>query len=231
VPEVHLPDVGEVVEDEETHPPATLPHATARRSRTLLKLALEVVLISGGVFLGLMGERWSEQAGHRELAETSLRRLRAEMASNRKAVASQADYHATIREELRTFLAADVASRSRVSVRMRGLGPVFFERGAWDLALSTGALAYIDPDLAFTLSQVYTTQAAYADVQRTIIQNTVYRPGFGGEGFESDARALVNYFGDTVLMDPKLLAQYDAALKAIDRDVGEASPSSNKPAD
>jgi hypothetical protein len=221
VPEVHLPNVDEVVEPEELHSPATMPHALPRRSRTLLKLALEVVLISGGVFLGLMGERWSEQAAHRELAETSLRRLRAEMASNRKAVASQADYHAKIRQELRAFLTADAVSRSRLSVHMSGLGPVFFERGAWDLALSTGALAYIEPDLAFALSQVYTTQDAYADVQRTIIQNTVYRPGFGGEGFESDARALVNYFGDTVIMDPKLIAQYDAVLKAIDRELGK----------
>jgi hypothetical protein len=187
----------------------------------LLKLGLEVLLISGGVFLGLMGEQWRERSEHHELAEMSLRRLRTELASNRKAVAAQSDYHARIRQELRAYLAADAASRSQNRVRLQGLGPVFFERGAWDLAVASGALAYIDPELAFALSQVYTTQNAYADIQRTIIQNTVYRPGFG-EGLDGDFRALVNYFGDTVMLDPKLVTEYDAALKAIDRELGES---------
>jgi hypothetical protein len=43
-----------------------------------LKILLEVVLITAGVFLGLAGESWRESREHRELAEQSLRRFREE---------------------------------------------------------------------------------------------------------------------------------------------------------
>ena len=38
------------------------------------KIGLEVVLITAGVFLGLLGEGWRENAEHRGLADASLRR-------------------------------------------------------------------------------------------------------------------------------------------------------------
>ena len=39
---------------------------------SIFKILLEVVLISAGVFLGLAGEQWRENARHRELAERTL---------------------------------------------------------------------------------------------------------------------------------------------------------------
>jgi hypothetical protein len=226
LPEVHLPDVDEIVDPPPPHAAAVAASTTpsegrSHRSRTVVKVLLEVVLISAGVFLGLMGEQWRETADHRDLAETSLRRLRTEIATNRKAVAAQTDYHAKLFGQLRAFLAAAPSQRASLSVGMtQGLGPVFFERGAWDLALATGAMAYIDADLAFELSRVYTQQNAFADMERAIIQSTAYRPGFL-ENFESDARALVSFFGDAVYIDPILLEGYDSVLKAIDRELAE----------
>jgi hypothetical protein len=222
VSELHLPNVEEIVDDHTEQASAGIAPASRHpslRSRTLFKLLLEVVLISAGVFLGLMGEQWREHAAQRELAETSLRRLRTEVATNRKAVAAQMDYHAKLFKQLRAFLAAAPSQRSSLSVGMtQGLGPVFFERGAWDLALATGAMAYVDADLAFELSRVYTQQNAFSDMERAIIQSTAYRPGFL-ENFESDARALVGFFGDAVYIDPMLLQGYDSVLKDIDREL------------
>ena len=53
-----------------------------------------MLLISTGVFLGLMGEQWRERSRHHEVAEASLRRFRDEILANRKAVAAVKDYHA-----------------------------------------------------------------------------------------------------------------------------------------
>jgi uncharacterized protein YjeT (DUF2065 family) len=61
-----------------------------------LMIALEVVLISGGVFLGLMGEQWRERTEQRELANEALRRFRTEIRTNRDSVAAKVDYHARL---------------------------------------------------------------------------------------------------------------------------------------
>ena len=97
----------------------------------MLKITLEVVLISVGVFLALMGEQWRESSHTREVAEASLRGFRAEILANQKAVAAVKDYHVGLLESLRKHLAADPKTRNRDDVQIRGLQPVFFEHTAW----------------------------------------------------------------------------------------------------
>jgi hypothetical protein len=192
------------------------------QSKSLLKIGLEVLLISTGVFLGLMGEQWRERAHHRELAETSLRRFRDEIVMNRKAVAAVKDYHVTAKEKLDAFLAADAKTRRTMleSFGLKGIQPASFERTAWDLALVTQALTYIDPALAFSLSRIYTTQGQYAELSRGVLQAMyVITPQENLAGFFS---AVSIYYGDIVLYEPKLLGMYDEILPQIDRALGES---------
>ena len=106
-------------------------------SKWLLKVGLEVLLISVGVFLALMGEQWRESSHERELAQDSLRRFRAEIVRNREAVTGVKDYHARLLKGLREYLQADPKTRQTSSVQISGLQPVFFDQTAWDLAIAT----------------------------------------------------------------------------------------------
>jgi hypothetical protein len=189
-------------------------------SKWLLKIALEVALISVGVFLALMGEQWRERAHTRELAEASLRGFRAEIVANQKAVAAVKDYHVALLASLRTYLAADPKARKLEGVRILGLQPVFFERTAWDLALATQSLAHIDSQLAFALSRTYGLQRTYAELTGSIMQAIYLRPIT--ENFEG----LAAYYGDLVLWEPELLRMYEALLPQIDRALGDASSQS-----
>jgi hypothetical protein len=216
MPEVHLPQLDE---HEEGDAPAT-PAATHRpRGKSLLTIALEVLLIATGVFLGLAGEQWRESARHREMAEASLRRFRSEIATNRKAVAAVKDYHVTMKKRLAAYFAADAKARPGVEVNLRGIEPVSFEHTAWDLALATQSLAYIDSPLAFALSRIYTTQQGYMELSRGVLQAMyLQNPTENESAFFG---AVVVYYGDIVLLEPKLLGLYDEILPQIDRALGE----------
>src|SRR4051812_30798873 len=76
------------------------------------RLMLEVALIAMGVFLGLAGEQWRENARQRENAMGALRRLRSEVTTNRDAVGRVKDYHATTRRSLRAYLQQDAKTRT-----------------------------------------------------------------------------------------------------------------------
>lgn len=216
MPEVHLPQLDE---HEEEGAPAS-PAATHRpQGKSLLKIALEVMLIAVGVFLGLAGEQWRESARHREMAEASLRRFRSEIVTNRTAVANVKDYHVTMKKKLAAYFAADAKTRPKVEVNLRGIQPASFEHTAWDLALATQSLAYIDARLAFALSRVYTTQQDYAELSRGVLQAMyVLNPTENETAFFG---AVVVYYGDVVLYEPKLLSLYDELLPQIDRALGE----------
>jgi uncharacterized protein YjeT (DUF2065 family) len=216
MPEVHLPQLDEHEEGDAT----ATPTATHRpRGKSLLTIALEVLLIATGVFLGLAGEQWRESARHREMAEASLRRFRSEIVTNRKAVAAVKDYHVTMKKRLAAYFAADAKARPGVEVNLRGIEPVSFEHTAWDLALATQSLAYIDSPLAFALSRIYTTQQGYMELSRGVLQAMyLQNPTENESAFFG---AVVVYYGDIVLLEPKLLGLYDEILPQIDRALEE----------
>ena len=226
MPEVHLPHLDDDEEADAGRPPEVhagdlaRPNAN-RRSKSLLKIGLEVLLISSGVFLGLMGEQWRERAHHRELAETSLRRFRDEILANRKGVAAVKDYHATTKKSLDAFFAADARTRPSNDVTVRGIQPASFERTAWDLALITQSLTYVDPSLAFALSRIYTMQQGYAELSRGILQAMYLLPPMSENPIPFFG-ALSVYYGDIVYYEPRLLELYDEILPQIDRALGDA---------
>jgi hypothetical protein len=211
--EVSIPDV--VAADEDA------PRVRARRS--FARLTLEVALITTGVFLALLGDEWRENREHRALAQTSLRRFQTEIRANRSALAGVIDYHAATRKSLAAFFESNrPRTPEAFDVQFRGLGPVFFEQTAWDLALATQSLAYIDADLAFALSRAYTVQRGYAAQQNAIVQSTIYGRSWN-QDFEGYWRSVLAYYGDLQVLDPTLLRAYDDVLPRIDRVLGESA--------
>jgi hypothetical protein len=219
VPHVHLPQLEDdeepaVAQDTASAvDPAPQADKPRPRSKWFLKIGLEAVLISLGVFLALMGEQWRDSAHIRETTDASLRRFRTEIATNRAAVEAVRNYHIGVLESLKAYLAADPKARqSRLStVQINGLQPVFFENTAWDLALATQSLAHIDPQVAFALSRIYGLQRGYAESTRGILNALYIRPMI--DSFE----ALSYYYGDVVPCESALLKQYDEVLPQIDR--------------
>jgi len=217
VPEVHLPHLDE--HDDETAPPGapavSQPHA---RSKGLLKLALEVLLIGTGVFLGLAGEQWRESREHRERAEASLRRFSTELGDNKKTVAAVLDYHATLRTSLKRYFSAPPKERNSISVVMQGIRPALFETTAWDLALATQSLADIPQEMAYDISRVYGIQKEYAQLTQGMLSSMYMNsPYAGGDAF---LMSVAVYLDDVVLLEPALLKAYDEVLPKIDAAAG-----------
>jgi hypothetical protein len=202
MPEVHLPKVGE-------HSGKSIGH-----------ILLEVVLISAGVFLGLMGEQWRENRHHRELAEQALRRFKTELTSNRTAVAGVKDYHLDRLKELRAYFDATPDGRKSVSLQLtKSANPAFLDRTAWDLALATQSLSYIDSDLAFALSGIYNVQSALSGEAEAFMAGMFTRPPAADQ--TTYLAALQAYFGDMSFFEPKLLTMYDEALQKIEKALGD----------
>lgn len=183
--------------------------------KPLAKIALEVVLIGLGVFLALFADQWRENAQHRESAQEALRRFRTEIGNNRDAVAAVREYHTKLKAQAEAYLPADAATRKKLPLRIDGVRWVTFEHTAWDLAVATQALTHIDRDLAFALSEVYSVQRSYAELTSSFMQTMYLRPST--ENLDAFLRALLVYYGDIVLIEPKLLTLYDQLAPALDR--------------
>lgn len=206
--------------------PVTRPENTAApgigaalwQRRPVLRVLVEIALIAAGVFLGLAGDAWREREQKREAARASLRRFRAEIVANREAVAAVRDYHVTTLASVRAYLAKPNATRNVADVQVSGLRWVTFEHSAWDIALATQSLAFLDSDIAHSLSRVYSAQQSYTDLTRGMAQ-AMYLLN-REDNFDAFAGALDAFFGDMTHMEPRLIAMYDELLPRIDRALG-----------
>jgi len=186
--------------------------------RSFLNLLFEVVLIAVGVFLALWANNWHEDREHRAQARAALRNFAAEMETNRQAMQRNRAYHEAFARELREFLASkEPASEDRLnkSVHFEGMRPVIFEHTAWDLALATQALSYLDPDLAFDISKVYTEQNAFQKLEDSFLAAAFTPASLSGDNVKGMATAMELYLIDVNLQEPAILQLYDKVIPEV----------------
>lgn len=195
------------------------PRASPRARPSPLSMVLQVALIAVGVFLGLAGEEWREDRENRRVAADALRRLRVELEVNRESVARVKDYHAERLAELKTYFAGPVETRDATVVRFAGLRVPVFERAAYDLALATGSLANIDPELGFHLSRTYNYQNMANELGRGVMDAMYTKPPSDGDA--SFFAVLQLYYGDLGGLEPGLVEAYDNLIPAIDAELAQ----------
>jgi hypothetical protein len=199
VPDIHVPKLGE------------------HRGKSILTTVLEVILIGVGVFLGLAGEQWRENARHRELAEQALRRFRTEIVENRESVAAVKDYHAALDKQMDAEFTKPADKRISENIHIEGIKPSHFDRSAWDLAIATQSLSYLDSDLALSLSNVYNLQGTVTEATRGLVQAMyVASPAAGKKQRDDFLATLYLYYNDMILYEPQLMKMYDDILPKID---------------
>ena len=229
MPEVHLPHLDQ---DDPTLAPAGSSSAASvasvppHRRHSVVKILLEVGLITAGVFLGLAGESWRESREHRELAEQSLRMFREEFKANRAAVLRVHQRHTDQEKGLNDYFTANGPALMAASLDPRNPLPLpvpdivtdsaVFDFSAWDVALATESLAHIDPGLVAMISDAHRMQEMVEEDHKAIAQVTY--------SFQNQVhwlRGLAGYFGDTALHEKLLLERYEKLLPRLDKAIGD----------
>ena len=186
--------------------------------RSFFNLIFEVALIAVGVFLALWANNWHEDREHRAQARAALRNFAGEMETNRLAMQRNRAYHEALARELREFLASkEPASEDRLnkSVHFEGMRPVIFEHTAWDLALATQALSYLDPDLAFDISKVYTKQNAFEKLEESFLAAAFTPSSLSSDNVKGMAAAMELYLIDVNQQEPAILQLYDKVIPEV----------------
>ncbi len=188
--------------------------------RSFLNLLFEVALIAIGVFIALWANNWHENREHRAQAQAALRNFAGEMEANRQATQTNRQYHETLARELQEFLAStEPPSEERFdkTVHFKGIRPVIFERTAWDLALATQALSWLQPDLAFEISKVYTQQNAFQRFEESFLAAAFTPASLSSDNLKGRANAMAFYLADVNQLEPDMVNRYEKILPKLKR--------------
>lgn len=186
--------------------------------RPFFGLLFEVVLITVGVFLALWANNWHEDREHRAQARAALRNFLEEMQANRDATEHNRSYHETLAQQLDQFLRSNgpvTEERLNKEAHYEGLRPVIFEHTAWDLALATQALSYLDPELAFDISKVYTQQNAFQTLENSFLASAFSPTSLSGDNLKGLATAMRYYLIDVNVQEPLVIGRYDKVIPEV----------------
>src|SRR5438552_4835310 len=188
--------------------------------RSSFNLLFEVVLIAVGVFLALWANNWHEDREHRAQARAALRNFVGEMEANRQATQGNRPYHETLARELDQFLhSKEPASEDRFNkeVRFEGVRPVIYEHTAWDLALASQALSYLQPDLAFDNAKAYTQQNAFQTLENSFLASAFTPASMSSDNPKGLATAMLIYLSDVNQLEPAIVSLHEKVIPEVKR--------------
>ena len=184
-------------------------------------MLVESVLVVGSILLALALDEWKEDREFEDLASRSLVNFEREIQQNRLRVEDVTLFHAGLRD----VLANMDASRGAVpttTIRniMEGFQPALLVSTAWETAVATGALGYMDYDVVAGLSLTYNMQERLVTLNQSGL-NDLLVGGFRSGEADLLVYAANRYMRELTEAEQRLQGVYDLVLGLIAETLGE----------
>jgi hypothetical protein len=187
----------------------------AKTREWLPKILVESFLIAFSVLLALGVDDWKEERENQQLVRKALANFEREIRQNKAHIESRLGYHEKLHESLEGVDPKDVHTfeELRQKVDFRGLNPAFLVDTAWQTALTTNALSYMEYDTVSRLSEIYTLQQRLYDYNGSM--TVTFLPLLSDKNVSTLILPLVSYQSDVVGIEKNLLRQYGAVLEHL----------------
>ena len=100
--------------------------------------------------------------------------------------------------------------------------PLEVRRGAWDAALSTGALRLIDYDIVASLSHIYQLQTFYSEGVSRMVAAVSSTPSFDPASRNLVAQQLAADLGSVIFAEQTLMRAYQESLPGLQKATADA---------
>ena len=200
--------------------PSETEGSLSRRS-WISRVLVESVLVVGSILLALALDEWNEDREFEDLARRSLANFEREIQQNRLRLEDVTPFHGGLRDVLANMDArgADVPATTIRNV-LEGFQPALLVSTAWETAVATGALGYMDYDVVAGLSLTYNLQERLVTLNRSGMNDLLVG------GFRSGEPDLLVYTANRYMRElteaeQGLQGVYDLVLGLIAETIGE----------
>ena len=140
-------------------------------------ILLEAFFVVLGVLLALSGNEWRQDRINKNRAEAALDSIIEEISANQSMVHASIEYHSMLVDTLTAFMMVHGRDPSRHP------NPQLFSKGftnpapivsrAWETAMATGVVEYMDYEDVLRVSQLYESQDGY-EMQSQFVGQEIY---------------------------------------------------------
>ncbi len=189
----------------------------------ILRATFESMLIIVSIVAALAVDEWRQDRQNQELATQSLAVFEREIRQNMARLDDVAPYHAGMRDVVARMAAEEAAGADLRSI-MEGLEPTVLLSTAWETALATGALTYMDFEVVSALSLTYSLQRRFAEESRSHLPDISVVPGGSPAMLDDRITAARSYLEDLTRDEQQLRGVYAEALQMIGSRLTEEFP-------
>lgn len=189
----------------------------------ILRATFESMLIIVSIVAALAVDEWRQGRQNQELATQSLAVFEREIRQNMARLDDVAPYHAGMRDVVARMAAEEAAGADLRSI-MEGLEPTVLLNTAWETALATGALTYMDFEVVSALSLTYSLQRRFAEESRSHLPDISVVPGGSPAMLDDRITAARSYLEDLTRDEQQLRGVYAEALQMIGSRLTEEFP-------
>jgi hypothetical protein len=187
------------------------------------RVLVESVLVVGSILLALALDEWNQDRDYQDLATLSLANFEREIQQNRLRLEDVTLFHAGLRDVLANMDASgDAIPATTVRNMMEGFQPAILVSTAWETAVATGALGYMDYDVVSGLSLTYNMQERLVTLNRSGL-NDILMGGFRSGETELLVYTANRYMRELTEAEQELQGVYDLVLRLIAETIGERS--------
>ena len=186
---------------------------------------MESVLVVGSILLALGLDEWNEDQDYQDLATLSLVNFEREIQVNRNRLEDVTPFHAGLRDILANMDAgsADVPATTIRNI-LEGFQPAILVSTAWETAVATGALGYMDYDVVAGLSLTYNLQERLLALSQSGL-NDVLLGGFRSGETDLLVYAVNRHMRELTEAEQGLQGVYDLVLGLIAETIGDGGDS------
>ena len=192
-----------------------------RWSSWISRVLVESVLVVGSILLALALDEWNEDQDYQDLAMLSLVNFEREIQRNRLRLEDVSPFHAGLRDVLANMDAegVDVPATTVRSI-LEGFQPALLVSTAWETAVATGALGYMDYEVVAGLSLTYNMQEQLVTKNRSGL-NDLLLVGFRTGEVDLLVYSANRYMRELTEAEQELQGVYDLVLGLIAETIGE----------
>ena len=202
-------------------------------------MLVESVLVVGSILLALALDEWNEGQDYQDLATLSLVNFEREIQQNRLRLEDVTPFHVGLRDVLANIQQnrlrledvtpmpvdcgrAGGAAVPATTIRniLEGFQPALLVSTAWETAVATGALGYMDYEVVAGLSRTYNLQERLATLSRSGM-NDLLMGGFRNEETDLLIYTANRYVRELTEAEQGLQVVYDLVLGLIAENIGE----------
>ena len=182
---------------------------------------VESVLVVGSILLALALDEWNEDREFEDLATRSLVNFEREIRQNRLRLEDATPFHVGLRDVLANMDAGSAAvPATTIRNILEGFQPALLVSTAWETAVATGALGYMDYEVVAGLSLTCNMQERLVTLNRSGM-NDLLVGGFRSGEADLLVYTANRYMRELTESEQGLRGVYDLVLGLIAENIGE----------